>query len=244
MNQDEVDLIYNYLHENYEYVDGELIRKIKPKNGTGKIGDKLGNFFYHSKNKSAPLLRGDAYIPRRITLPLSHLIYIFHYKTKPRNLTYIDGNISNLCIENLQFLSGSKASLKTHASYEGSGFTKIKNKMGGVRYRANISLNDKTITLGSYKTKEEAILIYKEAKKIIASGVSDRTDLKNLLNKNFSFCTAKPDHNTTTGLKGVSVKNGKFYARIRIKGIVVFYQKFDCARTAHEAYLKAKKELT
>ena len=48
MTQDEIDLIYEYLHTNYRYDDGELIR-IKASKGK-KIGEKFG-YFYSKENK-------------------------------------------------------------------------------------------------------------------------------------------------------------------------------------------------
>src|SRR5438132_1594639 len=102
MTQDEVDLIYNYLHENYEYRDdGNLIYK-KIRRGCRPLGKAIGSFNY-SSGSGRPIIT--VYISlnkKRYSMQLKHCIYIYHNKIKPKNITYIDGNLSNTRIENLR----------------------------------------------------------------------------------------------------------------------------------------------
>ena len=92
MTQDEVDKIYEYLHENYEYRDGELI---KIKNGPGyKIGHKLGSF----ETTISGTLKNMAQLKinnKRYSRGLHQFIYLYHYKRLPKYVRHLDGNHSN-----------------------------------------------------------------------------------------------------------------------------------------------------
>ena len=98
MTQDEVDLIYDYLHENYEYRDGELIATKRI--GSKEVGEPLGAFLQRSKR---------AEIIAAITLPgssrknfkLTTLIWIYHKKEYKKYIDFFDNDPANTNIDNL-----------------------------------------------------------------------------------------------------------------------------------------------
>jgi len=98
MTQDEVDLIYDYLHENYEYWDGELIAK-KTTKGIKK-GRALGHFSY--RRNGHPIIQGRIKINgKSYLIDVRKLIFIYHNKYDPKFVINKDGNILNSYIENL-----------------------------------------------------------------------------------------------------------------------------------------------
>ena len=98
MTQDEVDLIYDYLHENYRYEDGELIAT------KNTFGQREGRAFGCVK-----LNPGNAYITavlvlnkKKYAFALSWFVWIFFNKTCPRYISHLDGNRFNNKIDNLK----------------------------------------------------------------------------------------------------------------------------------------------
>jgi hypothetical protein len=90
MTQDEVDLIYDYLHENYLYEDGELIRK---------NGEKLGNI---SNKENSFIFRTSLWIDGETKhFLMKKLMYIYYHKKNPDNVLCIDKNDFNLNKDNL-----------------------------------------------------------------------------------------------------------------------------------------------
>ena len=100
MTQDEVDSIYDYLHENYIYEYGELIVN-NDRNNTYKKGHKLGDLSFrycgHTQLCTSLFING-----KRYNFRLSHLVYIFFNKKKPKWIKHKDSNYLNNKIENLQ----------------------------------------------------------------------------------------------------------------------------------------------
>lgn len=155
MSEEEVQQIYEYLHENYRYEDGELISQITI--GRTKIGKSIGSFFIGT---GKPNLHTSLTVnKKKYRMPLSHAIYLYHLKVKPRYLLYIDGNIMNTKIENLELSSMKKLTQKRIST----GY-QIEKWKCGIRYRARIQINGKNVSLGSYLTKEEAHAAYLKAK--------------------------------------------------------------------------------
>lgn len=151
MTQDEVDTIYAYLHENYEYRDGELVSKISK--GRSRIQDCIGSFFMDTGNPNLHTSFTISGITHR--MPLSHAVYIYHKKIKPRYINYLDGNITNTRIENLECAS-MKSISKSHI---GKGYQKCGNK-----FRARIIIDGKSVNIGRFNTEEEAHEAYLKAK--------------------------------------------------------------------------------
>ena len=101
MTDEEVGLIYEYLHENYEYVDGELIRTTIKQNNT--LGSKKG--FIGKKGGEYKMQASIAVNGKKFRCPLNKLIYLFHTKKMPAYLINFDGNITNNRIGNLKEIS-------------------------------------------------------------------------------------------------------------------------------------------
>ena len=80
MTQDEVDLIYDYLHENYEYRDGELIRIKVCKNR--KIGESLGSVNLSRRHGRLKIQCNISVNKKTYSMQLGHLIYLYHFKKK------------------------------------------------------------------------------------------------------------------------------------------------------------------
>lgn len=155
MTEEEVQQIYDYLHENYRYEDGNLISKIT--NGRTRIGRSVGSFFIGAGN---PSLHTSFTLNKKLyRMPLSHGVYLYHFKVKPTYLLYLDGNIMNTRIENLK-LSTMKELTQKRIS---TGY-QIETWKCGIRYRARIQVDGRNISLGSYLTKEEAHAAYLKAK--------------------------------------------------------------------------------
>src|SRR5258707_12462960 len=97
MNQDEVYLIYDYLHENYEYKDGDFIR-IKGIHGS-EVGRKMGSVKIHPN--------GDCYFVGSFSIAkkenkkgIPHLYYLYNKKKSPRCIIFLLENKRNANLEN------------------------------------------------------------------------------------------------------------------------------------------------
>lgn len=155
MTQDEVDKIYAYLHENYEYRGGELIRAKKISGSY--VGKKFGSVFIPS-NKGRPTIRGDLNIEGKIrSINLDRAIFIYHTRTNPMAINHIDKNPFNNNIENLEELS-----LREMPHMHASNFKGIKSYKGrnGTRYYPYINNR----TFGGYPSFEEAHAAYLKIK--------------------------------------------------------------------------------
>lgn len=158
MTQDEVDQIYDYLHENYEYRDGELIRKTSKQNNT--IGEIRG--FIGKRDNNYCMQTSINVNGKKFRASLKKLIYLFHMKCYPQFLINIDGNVANNKIENLKEISKYESELPKLINYKdkskvGSCYCKDKKK-----YRASIKLNKKIIFIGYFLNDDQASEAYKD----------------------------------------------------------------------------------
>jgi len=229
MTQDEVDLIYNYLHENYRYEEGEFIRK-NDSRGRKKGSKILGQLNYSDKQKlvlciSIPKLKITNY-------PYGKLIYLYHTKIYPKYLKFNDNNPLNCCFENLKLL--------LRQPKDDVKFSEIKLK-SGIRYRVSFYLNGKSISLGQPKNKETALKIYQTAVSLKNNGIESEIEFKKQIKELF------PDEKiiigNRTGYKGVFFSEKRYRAEITINRKSKHLGMFDTAEEAHAAYLKAKEEL-
>ncbi len=227
MTQDEVNLIYDYLHENYEYKEGQLIR-LKD-NVFYRKGSSLGSFIHNCKT---PFEKVGLFINKiNLTIPLSHLIYIYFNKIRPETILHLDGNSTNNEIDNLKPLSRVKMQHTKRELKSFKGYLETTLKSGEKAYRCVISLKGIKVSLGQFKTKEEAISTHSKAKKIILEKEKITPDeLKLLFRKN-----KYP--------KGVFKRRNQFISRITINHKRIMLGVYSTAKEAHQAYLKAKQEL-
>ena len=219
MTDEEVGLIYDYLHENYEYVDGELIHKIA-RAGT-KIGNSIGSVIFDSGKDRSLFVAGLRINGKLITKAISTWVFIFHHKCKPGFIKHKDGNPSNNRIENLINFPQEN-----------------KNK-----YQCCFVLSGKEkMFVGNVKTKEERDLICKTGKELYRNGMTQLSELKNKLSE--IFPQLKNRSKTYSMLKGVEKNNGesRWQARITINKIRKSLGTYDTPEEAHAAYLKAKEE--
>tara|TARA_R110000868_G_scaffold161317_1_gene391511 strand:- start:16321 stop:16827 length:507 start_codon:yes stop_codon:yes gene_type:complete len=162
MDQDEVELIYNYLHDHYEYVDGEMVRKkwvsglsasaigriaghVRPTNGSGRMVTRLSVNF-NSKRRC---------------INLDRAIFLYFHKFIPEAITHVDGNCANNKIENLKQTTKSQINQATRPNWK--GFIVYHGKRG-TRYYAKLQVDSKEISLGGFNTPEEAHEAYLKAK--------------------------------------------------------------------------------
>lgn len=236
MTQEEVDLIYDYLHANYEYVNGELIAKVNFRNNK-KIGDSIGCFI-HNTQSEAYLTTSITINKKRYRMKLIKFIFIYHYKKLPQRIYQIDKNPMNTKIENLK---GSTHSEIQHLSnsYKKSGTYKHLNKDGTKGFNVLAFINSMRVNLGTYRSQILADEVYSYAKILILEKISPEKLIKNIKEK---YPMSSLNKESCTGYKGVSPRRNKFVATRRIDGKRLYLGIFDTPEEAHQAYLNAKAD--
>jgi hypothetical protein len=154
MNQEEIK-------NRYVYKDGFLLRK----NSSG--GEKAGSiagWLAESRDKKFYY----RLTINKKTYYVHQIVYLYHHGYIPSYLDHIDGDGLNNKIENLrectqsQNIANSKLSKANSSGYKGVTYRKdTKN------WQAQITVNRKNISIGSYKTKKEAAIAYKNVSKKI-----------------------------------------------------------------------------
>lgn len=163
MTDDEVELIYEYLHDNYTYNNGELIRT-KEIHGS-QIGRSLGTFRCYPDGNATIVARFNI-DKKKYSKSLFYLIWLYHYKEMPRYIQHLDGNKTNNKIENL--IKSENRIIKKTSSKE-KGYFLVKDAKS-IRWRARITVNNKIINLGTYINEEEAHAAYLKAKEEYKNG--------------------------------------------------------------------------
>jgi hypothetical protein len=237
MTQNDIDIIYDYLHENYDYhIDGHLIHKFDLLNKSKIKGQQLGSFFHQTA--SEPYLMSSVTVnKKRYRMKLIKLIFIYHNKSLPSRLYQIDKNPMNTRIENLE---ESNQSLIQHKSllYKKFDMPKFKNKDGTEGHSVRTKYDGKSLDLGTYRTKEIAQEVYRDAKKLILDDKLNANEIKKIIAKKYPESSL--NILAKTGFKGVSIRGNKFASVVCINGKKVYLGIFDTANDAHKAYLKAK----
>jgi HNH endonuclease/AP2 domain len=145
------------LHKLFEYKEGHLYWKIKPRN-SAKIGDKVGGL--NSKGYITLRLNNSQYKMHRI-------IWVYHYNTIFNNLQidHIDGDKTNNTIENLRLATNSQNNFNNKSAYCNS-----KSNILGVfwsktrkKWVSQICKNNKRMHLGYFLNQEDAIAARKAA---------------------------------------------------------------------------------
>lgn len=159
-----------------------------------------------------------------------------HYEEKGYTIDRInvDGNYC-ICNDNLRWASKSEQGMNKRISkINESGITGVRKFIlnnGTISWRANITINKKTIHLGCYATKEEAI----EARRNAENSYWNKTDITK--GKQLSL-------SNTSGVTGVTWNNNrnKWIAQITINyrhiGLGYFDTKEDAIEARHEAEIK------
>ncbi len=232
MTQDEVDLIYDYLHENYEYKDGLFLHIDKR--------TFLNGFCMQSGKMRATLHinKKDYY------LRYASLIWIYHKKETFYSFEFIDGNPTNNRIENLTPLTPIKFSFQRRK--KSKGFRAVVLKNGGIKYAAEVFMGTQSFNFGTYENKEDAIKSYTEAKRLwVELGIPPK-EIKQILIQNGLIPHKKKINKEPRIRKGYSFdkRDNKYYAFHYISKKRIGLGSFDNPEQAHEAYLQAKKELS
>lgn len=227
MTDDEVSLIYDYLHENYEYRDGDLI---KIKNGPGyPVGHKLGSIETSSSGslKMMVQLKIDN---KRYSRGIHQFVYLFHNKILPKYVRHIDKNYANNKIENL---IADKGSVKVNVNRVNKGYIK-----DGRGFRVNLTWDKKKQTYGCYTNSEVASKVYEYVKKLRYSDGLDHQQIKSIINEKFGKYTISSSLNP----KGYKFQDGCYQVRMRVNNKQKYLGSYSTPEEAHAAYLKAKEE--
>lgn len=129
-----------YLHELFEYRDGELYRK--------KSGKKVG--IVNKRGYKIIIIKYKEYHAHK-------LIFIMHKGYSPKEIDHIDGNKINNCIENLREVTHSqnmhnrKINSNNTSGIKGVYFDKRTSK-----WRCQVALNNKVHYVGSFLNIEDA----------------------------------------------------------------------------------------
>jgi len=144
----------DYLHQIFEYKNGNLFWKIKPAQRV-KIGDIAGSISAGYKQ---------VYINSK-PYKLHRIIFVMHYGIAPDQIDHIDGNPLNNKIENLREATNTqnqfnrKVSSNSKTGIKGVRFNKLRNN-----FYVKISINGKEKYLGSFDDLELASLVAYEAR--------------------------------------------------------------------------------
>lgn len=154
MTEEEAQIIYDYLHQTYVYENGLLKNKKRNKIIDGHLekNSKTLNFRMTIRVKN-----------KKYKWSISHIIYFYHKKIKPKYIKYINGNKCDTRIENLACMNHQEMMNNCDL------FVKNKNKFKGVikdgnRFAARIWINKKYKYCGWFNTPEEAYQAYLKAK--------------------------------------------------------------------------------
>ncbi len=235
MTQDEIDLIYDYLHENYEYKEGELIR-IKDSRGKRK-GELFG--YFESSRKLTRII-GTIYINKvKYTLRLSVAIYLYFHKVKPRYVSYLDNNPANNRIENLVSVPAKR--IIRSGMQETRKYKTYTTKKGLIRYYPLLNINGVTNGICACDSEEDAIRIYDLANNLYLNNNFDLVQIKFALKNEIK--NARTQRFNQYGFKGVTRSGKKYHGTYMVNGKARYTEAFTTPEEAHKAYLQAKKEL-
>lgn len=239
MTEQELQQIYDYLHENYRYEDGELIatKDLSPKQ---KSGSAAGYFWASRKTGHPIVVMAFPYsIKRKLQIPLAHCIYIYHNKCKPRYISYLDCNPVNTRIENL--VGEEKRSLCYRSSNKIKNPKKLtKQKLVcGETYYVGSEREGEKIYIGRYLSKEESQKAYDYLRELLFNKSLSLKVIKEMVKNKYPVPYKKTNK---LGFIGVRKYGKKYSAYITNKNQKIKLGNYDTPEEAHTAYLKAKEE--
>ncbi len=237
MTDDDVKMIYDYLHENYRYENGNLIAS--KNNFAKKKGQAIGVYDLNLRTGYASLRSEVGKKEFKKNHQLSHLIWIYFNKEKPIRIIFLDGNITNTRIENLRSATRIGSNVNKSEKIKGYSIVRKNNK---IMYRAAVELNGKKVQFGQYETCEEAQIIYNTCKDILRKEYMEGEELKKKIKELLPWCKVRILQNKHR-LPGIYQRNndGIYYARFTKNGIRKV-KGFKTAIEAHEAYKNWKEE--
>lgn len=221
MTQDEVNLIYDYLHTNYKYVDGELI-SIKNNKPLGSI------ITGHSKN--IEIIASLSVYKEKKKYKLTTLIYIYFNKLYEKYIAHLNNNPTDTRIENLIKTTAKicQASREwTTGAYRSKGggyFCAIKNNFGH---------------MGVYETEEIAKMVFSEARDLY---FNQHLDIKEVRRKiKDKYYQLETDTKRIDSMKGCFKYHNKFQVTTRLSNKAVYVGAYDTQEEARESFLRIKK---
>jgi hypothetical protein len=144
-----------YLHELFEYKDGELYWKLSPTNNV-KTGKSAGSF----------CKRGYKFVGiNKKVYRIHRLIFLMHYGYLPKIIDHKDNNKFNNRIENLREASTfENQQNRTVQKNNKSGIKNVAWHKHSSKWRVSIQVNKKRNFIGSFKDLELADLVATEAR--------------------------------------------------------------------------------
>ncbi len=235
MTQDEVDLIYDYLHENYEYKGGDLISKIECGQRHTYKGHKPGCLKKESETNIQIYMRVTVN-KKSYDHPSAFFIYLYHFKIWPERIQFKDNNGLNTEIDNL--ILSTKKEMEHEKAIHKKGYYKKILKNGEIRYFSLLRTSIGFIYLGSYESEKDAFQIHKYARN---KYIKCKTEQDVILLK--SALSAEMSHKNTLKNKGYSWNKNKYAVKIYHKKTYYQIGRYDTEEEARAAYLDAKIKL-
>ena len=221
MTQDEVDLIYEYLHENYEYQDGELFSKRKNR--------VIGHI---SEDGRMSLTLNKKILGRIILISIAKCVFIYHFKKCPKYIKHINNNPMDNKIENLAEINNRNTTLYNPKT---RGVSKSRNK-----YRVILSIgNGKAKHIRSWDLEKDAECFYQNVTSLINSGEGLESAIQSSLLKFPTNNIKKRKYPI-----GVHPVNKRFACAMYANRKKIYIGTYDTPEEAYEEYLKAKNENT
>lgn len=226
MTEEEVALIYDYLHENYEYVDGEL--KANRRIGSKERGDPLGAFLIGRGKRTEIIAAITLPMTPRKNYKLTTLIWVYHNKEYQKYIDFLDGNPANTRIENL-LKTTAKICQASREWTAGCYITK-----GGGYY---CSIKTHFGHMGVYQTQEIAKEVYTMARDLYFNKHLDVKDVRKAVkDKYYEFETKNNKE-----MKGSYKHYGRYQVSTRIRGKAVYIGTYDTPELAKDALERVRK---
>lgn len=139
----------DYLHQMFEYKDGELFWKISPNSRIRegkKAGWDCGRYLYVQLNKK--------------NYPIHRFVFMMHKGFFPETVDHIDGDTKNNKIENLREATHAKSITKAiRKSNNTSGIKNVYWKKEAKKWVVRLQINGKETFFGGYKDIDYARFI-------------------------------------------------------------------------------------
>jgi hypothetical protein len=150
-----MEITQQFLHELFEYRDGHLFWKVD-RRGNKLIGKQASRLKKSNGYQEVTINKKKHYAHR--------IIFMMFNGRWPEQIDHIDGNRSNNLVSNLREANNAQNNRNTKLRTSNTtGFKGVYLHNQNNRFVARITVNYKCISLGCYKTAEEASQAYKKA---------------------------------------------------------------------------------